>query len=135
MTAIIYKTKGLLSGEILRSVLISLISLAVDLTIFSLSYRLFDLGISVSVVAGFLCGALVNYVFSINYVFQKRKLNRNQEIEIIVFLLIGVLGIAISHGVIWIGMGFSTAWPEIFKILAAGITFVSNFLLRKLFLF
>lgn len=135
MTAIIYKAKVFLSREIVRSLLVSFISLAVDLIIFSLSYRLFDLGISVSVVAGFLGGALVNYILSIHYVFEKRRLNNNQEIEIIVFLSIGVLGIAISHGIIWLGMECSSAWPEIFKILAAGITFVSNFLLRKLVIF
>ncbi len=135
MTAIIYKAKGFLSGEIVRSFFVSLISLIVDLLIFSLFYRLFNFGISVSIVAGFLGGALVNYALSICYVFENRKLSNSQEIEIIAFLLIGVLGIAISHGVMWLGMEHTSIWPEVFKVAAAGITFCSNFLLRKIFLF
>lgn len=85
-------------------------------------------------VLAFLLGVTVNYLLSIRWVFAYRALGMS-SVEFVVFLLVGVLGLAVSLGAMvlfagWLGMHYLLA-----KALATMLTLLVNFGGRKLLLF
>lgn len=85
--------------------------------------------------AGFLAGAVAAYLISIRMVFGRRKLLHDKRRELLLFVVIGVLGLAVNNAVIFAAVEFLTVPLGFAKILAAGVTFLANFGLRKQLLF
>lgn len=82
----------------------------------------------------FLLGVWVNYQLSIRWVFKYRAV-RITGIEFGIFLLVGVLGLALNLGTMslcvgWVGMHYLLA-----KSMATVLTLLLNFTGRKLLLF
>lgn len=138
MTLILHRSFDFIDGrikEFFYYFFVSLASLGFDLILFSLCYRFFGLSISVAVVFGFSSGALLNYLLSVKFVFNKRKLINNKWFEIFLFILVGVVGVGITQLILWLGMKYMNIWPESLKLVAAGVTFLFNFIIRKIILF
>lgn len=113
----------------------SFAALAVDLATFSIAIRAVGLSWPVAAALGFVLGMMIAYILSVRYVFSKRTLGQRPWLEFINFLVIGLFGLAVTQAVLWItidGIGLS---PELSKLLAAGITFTFNFVVRKVLLF
>ena len=85
--------------------------------------------------AGFLVGALVAYFLSIRFVFGRRRLAHAARRELIIFAVIGVVGLGVNNAVIFAAVETVALPLAVAKILAAGITFLVNFGLRKRLLF
>lgn len=84
---------------------------------------------------GFIAGALASYLLAIRWVFRQRRLVQNQRAELGLYVLVGVLGLGINDLVILLAVdsaGFSLLEA---KVVAAGVTFLFNFVARKLALF
>ena len=114
---------------------ISLLALAVDLGSFSFSLRTLDFSWFLSATIGFCAGVLLTYTLSIFFVFSDRKIKNNKIAEFSIFILIGIGGLLVTQLILWIGIEYMNIHPELTKIVAAGFTFLYNFLLRKYFLF
>lgn len=125
----------ILENELFKYFLVSLFSLAIDLGIFSFSLRVLHLTWMQSGSVGFLFGLISAYLLSILFVFSKRRIKQRPFVEFFVFSSIGVFGLIVTQISLFIGIEWLKIIPEIAKILAAGITFVSNFFLRKQILF
>jgi putative flippase GtrA len=87
-----------------------------------------------SAAAGFVVGLTVNYILSILWVFPRRSL-QNKWLEFVLFATIGVVGLGINEVVMWfvtekIGLHYTIS-----KINAAVLTYLWNFIARKLALF
>jgi len=82
----------------------------------------------------FVAGLIVNYILSIKFVFEKRKM-KNKKLEFIYFSLIGIGGILINQFLMW----FFTEKIGLFymysKLLSVAMVFLWNFSIRKYFLF
>lgn len=82
----------------------------------------------------FVLGVWVNYQLSIRWVFVYRAVHMT-SLEFTVFLLVGIVGLAVSMGAMalftgWFGLHYLLA-----KAIATGLTLIVNFGGRKLLLF
>ncbi|MGC8728285.1 MAG: GtrA family protein [Elusimicrobiales bacterium] len=88
----------------------------------------------ISSAISFICGLIFNYLLSVRWVFDKRKL-KNKKLEFLFFSLVGIAGLAINQLSIW----FFTEKLKIFymysKLLSSAIVLLWNFGVRKFFLF
>ncbi len=88
----------------------------------------------ISSAISFICGLIFNYLLSVRWVFDKRKL-RNKKLEFLFFSVIGIAGLSINQLSIW----FFTEKLKIFymysKLLSSAIVLLWNFGARKFFLF
>ena len=83
---------------------------------------------------GFCLGLAANYLISVRWVFCDRSLP-NRYAEFAVFAVIGLCGLALNDGVIYIGHEHLGADYRISKLFATGVTLVFNFAVRKFVLF
>ncbi|MCX7648798.1 MAG: GtrA family protein [Elusimicrobiales bacterium] len=88
----------------------------------------------ISSAISFISGLIFNYLLSVRWVFDKRKL-KNKKLEFLFFSLVGIAGLAINQLSIW----FFTEKLKIFymysKLLSSAIVLLWNFGVRKFFLF
>lgn len=78
---------------------------------------------------GFIVGLIVNYAISVNWVFKRTS---HPYAEIVLFALIGAIGLVVNDYTIWAAeawLAFDLFWA---KMLAIVVTFVWNFVLRKI---
>jgi putative flippase GtrA len=83
---------------------------------------------------GFGLGLVVNYLISVAWVFETRKLRR-RWLEFFAYSLIGVVGLGLNQLVIWAITEHILAVPLASKLAAAAIVLVWNFSARKFLLF
>jgi len=88
----------------------------------------------ISAAIAFILGLIVNYMLSISWVFNKRKLNK-RHIEFGVFALIGIVGLGLNEVFIWFFTQDLQIYYLMSKILAAVIILFWNFFARKFILF
>lgn len=125
--------KGL--QELFRYAAVSMAALAVDLTLFSFLLRLAGLPWSLAATLAFVAGVFTAYWLSIRFVFRNRRLAHAPRSEFVAFTMIGLVGLGITQMVLWAGIEHYHTNPEFTKLVAAGVTFLSNFVMRKLMLF
>lgn len=128
-------TERVLRFELVRYFIASGLALVVDLGTFSLLMRVHELGYMVAATLGFVAGATVAYLFSVVWVFDKRRLRRSPAAEFLLFVIIGIAGLGVTQLVLWAGIEKLGALPEVAKLAAAGATFTFNFVVRKIMLF
>ena len=88
----------------------------------------------ISAAIAFILGLVANYLLSISWVFNKRKLNK-RHIEFGVFALIGIVGLGLNEVFIWFFTQDLQIYYLMSKILAAVIILFWNFFARKFILF
>ncbi|MEF3280630.1 MAG: GtrA family protein [Elusimicrobiota bacterium] len=88
----------------------------------------------ISSALSFMTGLIVNYILSIVWVFDKRRI-KNRRLEFLFFGIIGIIGLIINQFSMW----FLTEKTQIFylysKIIAAILVLIWNFTIRKILLF
>jgi putative flippase GtrA len=82
----------------------------------------------------FLVGAAVTYLLSLKLAFKEHRL-RNRHTEFAGFVAIGTLGLAINAGIMSIAVRYFGFHYLIARGIAAGFTFVCNFVARRQILF
>jgi putative flippase GtrA len=82
----------------------------------------------------FMVGATIAYALSVKFVFSAHRL-QNRELEFASFILIGLVGWAINLLVLFIAHGKFGIDLVLAKGVAAGCTFLANFVLRRQLLF
>lgn len=125
----------LLRTDFARYFAVSLLALAVDMVVLSACLRLLQLELAVAASLGFIAGGIVAYLLCIHWVFPERRYDETPSLELAAFVAIGIAGLGITHVVLWLGVTWMGLVPELVKLAAAGITFASNYLLRKTLLF
>jgi putative flippase GtrA len=121
------------AAEFLAYFVASLAALAVDtcLLLYLAKFLHYTIAASVS----FVLGSIVHYQLCILFVFRQRKMRGRKWAESSVFLLAGLLGLVMNVGVISLCVEFFAAPLLVAKIVAAGCSFLSGFLIRKAALF
>lgn len=82
----------------------------------------------------FAAGLCITYLFSILWVFDNRSLN-SRSAEVTIFVLIGVIGLALTEGLMWLFAGKAGMHYLLAKILTTVLVFVWNFAAKKTILF
>lgn len=126
---------SLVRAEFFRYFLVSLVAFFADYSLFWSSLRVLGFGWALSASVGFVFGVVVAYILSVFWVFRFRVYESNYAKEFLAFFLIGVFGLLVTQASLWVGIYKAELTPERSRLLAAGITFAFNFIVRKIFLF
>jgi putative flippase GtrA len=114
--------------------LVSAVSLAVDLALFWLLIEKAHVYYLIANIVSVSAGLIVNYALSVAFVFKERRL-KSRWAEFVGFVVIGVLGLAVNEAGVAVLVGLAHLPPMIGKIGAAGVSFVFNFIVRRVVLF
>ncbi len=132
--------------QFFRYVFVGGVAFLVDYGILMLLVELFGFYEIAANVISFIAGLAVNYALSTLWVFDESKV-KNRMAEFIVFAVIGVIGMLINTGVLWLFTDIFTdinlfghilpadKYYLIGKIAATGVSFIWNFVARKVILF
>lgn len=120
-------------AEFGRYFFVSAIALALDAAILLTAARVMHYLLAASL--GFVVGAVASYLLATRWVFQRRQFVDRRGTEFSVYGVIGVAGLGLNDLVIYLAVD-SLALPLLAgKIIAAGVTFLFNYAVRKLVLF
>jgi putative flippase GtrA len=109
-------------------------ALFVDVSILWILVQYFSWSYLAAASTSFIAGVAVAYAFSVTLVFKQRRLT-DRRAEFLSFAAIGVIGLAINAAIIFLAVKFFGLHYLIAKCIAAGFTFVCNFVSRRQFLF
>ena len=117
-----------------RYAAVSALALALDFTVF--------LGLNGTIghptlagVAGYACGILLHYQLSRHYVFDTGASAKSGHRRFGEFVASGLIGLAVTAGVIAFATGMLGVSPLIAKVLAAGGSFLGVFAVRRTIVF
>ena len=88
----------------------------------------------VSNIFAFLSGLIVNYILSLVWVFDNRKIKKKRK-ELIIFTIIGLIGLIFNQLCLYSMIDIIGANIVFSKIISTAIVFVWNFGARKIILF
>ena len=83
----------------------------------------------------FVVGLAVNYALSIRFVFSESSKVKNKVKEFVVYGIIGLIGLLITEGIMYLFTDVFGLYFLISKIIAAAIVLVWNFAARKVVLY
>lgn len=92
---------------------------------------IFKINYIIANIFSFTCGLVVNYLLSKKLVFKTDSIN--VIFEFIVYAVIGVLGLIIDTVLLWLFTSRFKIYYMISKIISTVLTFIWNFVSRKLF--
>lgn len=120
--------------EILLYLAVSALAWLVDVAVLYFAAMQLDMPHYLAAAVGYLVGLLVHYVLSVRYVFVYRRMAGQWRTELLIYLLSGLLGVALSAGIVHVGslLGLRLI---ISKLIATGVTFIAVFGVRKIALF
>jgi len=124
----------LLFREALGYVAVSGCALFVDISMLWVLVHFFSWWYLAAATTSFLMGLGVIYALSVKLVFKQRRL-KDPRIEFASFAAIGVVGLVINAAVITFAVKTLGLHYLIAKCVAAGFTFLWNFVARRQFLF
>ena len=132
------RIRGLISGplakEFGRYFASGVVALSVDLALYIALTELAGWHYLASASAAFCAGLATLYLFSVFWVFRVRRLERRTH-EFLLFASIGVVGLALTAGVLYFLTDFIGLDYRASKVAAVGVVFMFNFVSRKLLLF
>ena len=126
--------KSSLAAKFLRYGLSSGLALLVDVGfLWSLStYSGVDYLLAAGI--GFSAGCAVNYIVSKTLVFEDNS-NRKQSTTLLLFVIVGLIGLLINHIILFIGVDLLSAHLLVAKAISALLVFWFNFFARGYFVF
>lgn len=120
--------------EVTGYALVGAIATVVDAGMLYVLTEYFHLYYLFSNMLAFGLGLLTNYLLSVRFVFETRRVE-NRTLELIIFSAIGVLGLGINTVLLWSLTQFIGLFYMLSKAIAVVVVFIANFGLRKYFLF
>jgi putative flippase GtrA len=123
-----------LAGDLIRYAGASFLALALDYGVLRLVNEQLGVDYHVAAAFGFLSGLALIYMLSVRYVFQGRR-RRAARIEILGFLVTGVLGLLLTELLMHLFVGDFSLSVALAKLPTAGFVFLFNFATRRALLF
>lgn len=120
--------------EFIRYFLASLIALFVDVGSLAILSEWLSVPYLWAGGIAFLLGLLVVYILSIRWVFESRQI-KSPIAEFLLFALIGLVGLLINEGMLWLFTGFLGLHLLASKLLSVVAVFSWNFFARRTLLF
>jgi len=96
------------------------------------------IGILLATAISFICVLILNYIFSVVFVFRQidEKAQKNKVRSITIFIIIGITGLILTEVCMHIGLIiFGEEWYLAVKAATSWIVFMWNYIGRKLFIF
>lgn len=89
----------------------------------------------ISTVMAFVIGLAINFILSKKFVFSAEKKQYSSSTEFAVYAIIGLIGLAMTEGIMYLLVDTFKFYFMIPKIIATAVVFVWNFAARKLALY
>jgi len=124
----------ILAREAIGYTAASACALLVDMTVLWLLVNFLSWNTMAAAATSFLTGAVVAYELSVRLAFKVHRL-QDRRAEFAGFVAIGTIGLAVNAIVIYVGVHFAGLHYLLAKCVAAGFTFLCNFLVRRQLLF
>jgi putative flippase GtrA len=121
-------------GEIFRYLIIGGTAFVFDYGTLLLLNKAFGVNYLIAATIAFSIGIAVNYLGSVFFVFKVRSF-QNAHIERVVFILIGIFGLLINDGMLFLLTGVMLIPVEFSKLITQIIVLFWNFSARKIILF
>lgn len=112
----------------------SALAFGVDVGLYTALLKLAGWGYAGAAALSFMVGLVVVYALSVKVVFRTRRLT-DARAEFTLFAAIGVAGLLLTQGLLWLLVEGLDTEPVLARVMAAGLVFLVNFSLRKLMLF
>ncbi len=120
--------------EFVRYFAASLLALAADVAALFVLTSVAGVPYLYSAAAAFVLGLVVVYLLSILWVFERRS-SMHPALEFLLFALIGMVGLGLNEGVLWVLTGIWGFYYMFSKIASVVVVFTWNFFARKFILF
>ena len=125
----------LLRSELNKYIVSGFAAALVDFTVLIIVTELFGIHYLISNICGYMSGLVVAYTLNTRWVFRYRKYEQKAKMEFSIFVVIVLIGLAISEAVIYM-LVESLALPyALAKLVSIGAIFLFNFAAKKRFLF
>jgi putative flippase GtrA len=121
-------------AQFLRYVVVGGIAFLFDFSFLFIFTNYFHIHYLISAAIAFLIGLFINYLLSIFWVFDKRTLD-NRMVEFFIFAIIGLIGLGLNEGFLWIFTGLVGLYFMYSKLISTFFVLLWNFSARKLILF
>ena len=119
-----------LMPELSYYTVVSIVALGVDLAVFNVAL-LGGMRAGLAGIVGYTVGLVLHYLLSVRYVFQTAHSAKSSARRFGEFVLSGIVGVAITWGVIHVATDVAHLPANIGKIAAVGTSFIVVFLLRR----
>lgn len=116
-----------------RYFVVSLIALGADILVLLAAAKVMHYLLAAAM--AFIVGAVISYLLATRWAFRRRRLNDRAHAEFAIYALVGLFGLGVNELTIFVAVSFIGAPLLAGKLAAAGLTFCSNFIIRKLVLF
>lgn len=120
--------------HLLRSSVASCTAFALDFGVLVFLTELVKLDYRISAAAGFICGTILLYFLSVNWVFSSRRI-KDSRLEFILFAGFSSLGLLLNLGFLVFFTEVTGIDYRLSRIMAAMLVFFLNFAARKFILF
>ena len=120
--------------QIFRYILAGTLAYGIDYCSLIVFVEVLQIHYMTAALVAFLFGSITSYVINVTWVFDKRTF-KNRYIEILLFIVIGVIGLVINQYVIWAFTENVKLHYLFSKFIATMVIFVWNFFARKYVLF
>jgi putative flippase GtrA len=127
--------RNLLGSEFNRYIVSGLAAVLVDYTVLITVTELFGIHYLISNICGYMSGLLVAYNLNTRWVFRYRKYEHKTEMEFSIFVVIVLIGLAISEAMIYMLVETLALPYTLAKLVSIGAIFIFNFTAKKRFLF
>ena len=125
----------LLSSELHKYIVSGFAAALVDFTVLIIVTELFGIHYLISNICGYMSGLLVAYTLNTRWVFRYRKYEQKARMEFSIFVVIVLIGLAISEAVIYMLVETLALPYPLAKLVSIGAIFIFNFTAKKRFLF
>ncbi len=121
--------------QLVRFFILGAFSTFVDYLLYS-TLILFGVNYIFAIILGYSAGLYANYEIGRRYVFTRGRKLKNAHQEFVVVALIAVGGLLLNMGTVkLLSFGLWRLDPLISRLVAIGVTFVWNFVLRKRYVY
>lgn len=125
---------ALLQNQLFRYMIVGGIALVADTGILYILTQFFQIYYLISASLGFISGLVLNYLLSIVWVFNHRKVKK-MYVEFAIFAAIGLIGLFWNELIMYLLVGKFGLYFLYAKVMTAAFVFFWNFLARKVILF
>jgi len=122
------------SIQLFRYTLVGGLAFFVDVSLLFIFTDIFKIHYLISAMLAFLSGLTTNYILSIGWVFNKRRV-RNKRLEFGIFAMIGIVGLGFNELLIWFFTEQVNFHYLLSKMFSTGFVYLWNFSVRKFTLF
>ena len=127
--------RNLLGSELNRYIVSGFAAVFVDYTVLVIATESFGIHYLISNICSYMSGLIVAYTLNTRWVFRYRKYGQKTKIEFSIFVIIVLIGLAISEAMIYMLVEALVIPYTLAKLVSIGAIFIFNFLAKKRFLF